>query len=108
VHAYDVLVLVALGLLGGALTATYAVPGGAPGPRRLGVGSGVLGWFAIGCPVCNKLVVVLLGTSGATGVFGLLQPGLGGLAVALAAAALVVRLRALRRASCPLPPRSST
>jgi hypothetical protein len=107
VRPLDVGVLVALSLLMGALAATYASAGssGAAAPRA-GLGSGVLGWFAVGCPVCNKAVVLLLGASGATGTFEPLQPALGVAAVILAAAALAIRLRALRRGACELPARS--
>jgi hypothetical protein len=62
----------------------------------------VLGWFAVSCPACNKLVVALLGASGATSTFAPLQPALGGVAVALAAGAVAVRIRALRRTTCPV------
>jgi hypothetical protein len=104
VRTLDVLVLVALSVLTGALVATYAVAGvsGAGAPRA-GVGSGIVGWFAIGCPVCNKLEVALLGASGATSTFAPAQPFLGVAAVALAATALVLRVRAIRRGACPLP-----
>ena len=109
VHGYDIAVLVGLALLTGALVATYAKGGGsASATKRVGIGSGVLGWFAVSCPVCNKVVVALLGASGATSTFAPLQPALGMLAVALAAAALVVRIRALRRAACQVPAGSST
>jgi hypothetical protein len=47
----------------------------------------------VGCPVCNKLVVVLLGSSGALTYFAPVQPLLGLLAVTLSATALAVRLR---------------
>jgi hypothetical protein len=104
VHPYDVAVLIMLALLTGALVATYALArDAAVGTKRAGVGSGVLGFFAVGCPVCNKLVVALLGASGATSTFAPLQPTLGAVAVGLAAGALAVRIRALRRAACPAP-----
>jgi hypothetical protein len=104
VHPYDVAVLVALAALTGALVATYALTSeAAMGTKRAGIGSGVLGWFAVSCPACNKIVVALLGASGATGTFAPLQPALGAVAVALAAGALAVRVRALRRAACPVP-----
>jgi hypothetical protein len=104
VRAVDVVVLVALSLLTGALAATYTVAGGSGGSApRAGIGSGIVGWFAVGCPVCNKLVVGLLGVSGATNSFAPAQPVLGGAAVALAAAALVLRVRAIRRGACPVP-----
>jgi hypothetical protein len=108
VRAADVVVLVALSLLTSALAATYVVAGssGNAAPRA-GAGSGVLAWLAVGCPVCNKVVVLLLGASGATSVFEPLQPVLGAAAIALAITALVVRLRALRRGACPVPDQSS-
>lgn len=104
VRESDVAVLVALSVLTGALLATYAVAATpATGPRRFGISAGVLGWFAVSCPACNTIVVGLLGASGATSVFAPIQPALGAAAVALAAGALLVRLRAVRRGSCPLP-----
>jgi hypothetical protein len=108
VRPFDVVTLVALSVVTGALVATYTMAGdsGAAVPRT-GIGSGVIGWFAVGCPVCNKLVVALLGASGATSTFAPLQPALGAAAVALASAALVVRVRAIRRGTCPLPPRDA-
>jgi hypothetical protein len=104
VRTLDVLVLVVLSVLTGALVATYAVAGAAgAGAPRAGIGSGIVGWFAIGCPVCNKLVVALIGASGATSTFAPAQPFLGVAAVALAATALGLRVRAIRRGTCPLP-----
>jgi hypothetical protein len=104
VRPLDVVVLVVLSLLTGALAATYVVSGDtSPAAPRAGIGSGILGWFAVGCPLCNKLVVGLIGASGATSVFEPLQPALGVMAVGLAAAALFARVRAIRRASCAIP-----
>jgi len=54
---------------------------------------GVLAWLAIGCPVCNKIVVALLGASGAISWFAPLQPILGVLGLMLAVSALVVQRR---------------
>jgi hypothetical protein len=108
VHPYDAIVLIALSLITGALVATYVVAGGsAVGTKRAGIGSGALGWLAVSCPVCNKLVVALLGASGATSTFAPVQPVLGGAAIVLAGGALALRLRVLRRGACPVPaPRS--
>jgi hypothetical protein len=104
VRPADVLVLIALSVVTGALASTYVVAGrSGPNAPRAGIASGLLGWFAVGCPVCNKLVVALLGVSGATSRFAPAQPFLGVVAVALAVAALVVRLRAIRRGACALP-----
>lgn len=88
----------------GALLATYVRASGfAEGRGALrGLASGGLGWLAIGCPVCNKVVVALLGFSGALNLFGPVQPFVGGAGVALAVAALALRLRAVER-SCPVP-----
>lgn len=104
VRPFDVATLIALALTTGALVATYTIAGdsGVAAPRT-GIGSGIVGWFAVGCPVCNKLVVALIGVSGATSTFEPLQPLLGAAAVALAVAALVVRVRAIRRGACALP-----
>ena len=54
------------------------------------VGS-VLSFLAVGCPVCNKLVVLALGTSGAITYFEPAQPWLGGLSVLLLGYALCAR-----------------
>jgi hypothetical protein len=108
VRPFDVVVLVVLSLITGALAATFglAAPSGVAN-QRVGVGAGFLGWFAVSCPVCNKIVVALVGVSGATGVVEPLQPVLGALSVALAAAALVARVRAIRRGACAVRPLSS-
>jgi hypothetical protein len=103
VRAFDVVVLVVLSLLTGALAATYGLAGpSGVANQRVGVGAGFLGWFAVSCPVCNKVVIALVGVSGATGVVEPLQPALGALAIALAVAALVARVRAIRRGACAL------
>jgi hypothetical protein len=95
VRPLDYVVLALTSVLSGALLATYTLPSSSATPTggRTGLAAGVLGWFAIGCPVCNKLVVVLLGSSGALTYFAPIQPLLGLLAVTLSATALAVRLR---------------
>ena len=90
-------------VLTGALIGTYVLSrqlSGHLGSQALG--SGFLGVLAVGCPVCNKLVVLLLGVSGAFQYFAPIQPYLGLAGVLLAATALTIRLRAWRR-SCALP-----
>ena len=105
-RSFEVIVLVALSLLAGAIAATYAAPSTSEvGTRRAGVASGIVGWFAVSCPLCNPVVVGLLGASGATGVFAHLQPALGVLAVAFAAGALALRVRAMRRGTCRIETR---
>jgi hypothetical protein len=60
----------------------------------------LLSFFAVGCPICNKVVVVALGTSGALSWFAPVQPYLGVVALGLLAWALRVRLRG--EVACPV------
>jgi hypothetical protein len=57
-----------------------------------GLAGGVLSFLAVGCPLCNKLVVLALGTSGALTYFEPVQPLLGLVSVGLLAYALWLRL----------------
>jgi hypothetical protein len=82
----------------GALLATYLVPRTIKDrAAEAGLGGGFLAFLAVGCPLCNKAVVVLLGTSGAVSIFQPIQPFLGALGLLLASLALAVRLRGIRR-----------
>ena len=65
------------------------------------MGGTVLATFAVGCPVCNKLVVGVLGASGALAYWAPIQPLIGILSVALLATGLLLRLRS--DVSCALP-----
>lgn len=49
--------------------------------------------FAVGCPVCNKLVLVTVGASGALGWWAPLQPVLAVLSLAMLTAAVLYRWR---------------
>lgn len=94
----------------GLTAATYvrdrdAVPAGPDRSRRT-IGAALLSTFAVGCPICNKLVVALLGVSGALTYWEPIQPVVGLLSIALLATGLAVRLRAA--ATCPAPRRAST
>jgi hypothetical protein len=61
---------------------------------RVGVlGGSLLSALAIGCPVCNKIVIGLLGVSGALGVWAPIQPVLALASVAALGTAVVVRWR---------------
>lgn len=76
--------------------------GGGNGPRGRGgrtVGGTVLSTFAVGCPICNKLVVGLVGVSGALNYWAPLQPLLGIASIALLTTGLVLRLRGA--GACP-------
>lgn len=65
-----------------------------------------LGALAVGCPVCNKLVVGLLGVSGALAVWAPLQPVLGAVSIGLILLAIVAKWRSAAEAegagSCPV------
>lgn len=50
-------------------------------------------FLAIGCPLCNKVALLLLGTSGALSIWAPIQPVLGVVSLALLAATVVWRLR---------------
>ncbi len=69
--------------------------------RGQAASGGVLTLFAVGCPVCNKPIVLLLGASGALEIWAPLQPVLGAVAIAFLAAALAYRLRG--EVACKLP-----
>jgi hypothetical protein len=98
--SYPTLALTAV--LGGLLTGTYVRRGPAPidecdemdTPTRRGGLAGLLSFFAVGCPVCNKLVIVALGTTGARQWFEPLQPALAVASIVLLGWALRTRLRA--------------
>jgi hypothetical protein len=100
--------LVVTAVLGGLLAATYvgARSGTSPSvdevdaPTRRGGIAGLLSFFAVGCPVCNKLVIVALGTTGARQWFEPLQPVLAVASIVLLAWALRSRLRSAT--SCPI------
>ena len=98
----DILFLALTALLTGLIAATYAapqVPTLSGGEARL-TGGGILSFLAIGCPICNKLVVLALGINGALRWFEPIQPLLGVASLALLGVAAWSRLRALR-VDCP-------
>ena len=107
---WSVPVLVVSSILAGLLIATYVRDGESPAddPTRERVGGlgGLLTFFAIGCPVCNKLVVIALGTTGALDWFAPTQPWLAVISIALLAEALRRRLQSADR--CALPPGSTS
>lgn len=88
-------------VLGGLLLATYVAQPQPVTHERRGIAGGLLGFFAIGCPVCNKLVVIALGTSGALDWFAPTQPILAVLSMVLLAVALRQRLNTAD--SCEVP-----
>jgi hypothetical protein len=101
---FNLVVWLAAAPLIGLLLATYVRPPGhgtahqaesVVGRTTLG---GVVAFLAIGCPICNKLVVAALGVSGALTIFAPLQPLIGAASVALLGLTLGWRLRERARA----------
>ena len=111
--SYPVVILT--GILGGLLIATYVRAGGLPtdepdgeeADRALtwGTVGGLASFFAVGCPVCNKLVLLALGASGAVTWFAPVQPVLALASVVLMAWALRTRLRG--SVACAVPARQT-
>ena len=98
--SYPVVVLTAV--LAGLLFATYVRDPGTEEPpqeeeldraSKLGMAGTVVSFFAVGCPVCNKLVLLALGASGAISWFAPIQPLLALVSIVLMVVALRVRLR---------------
>jgi len=78
-----------------------------PGKRsRAGTGRAfggvLLSFFSVGCPVCNKVVVLLLGLGGAMTIFNPLRPFLGLASLILLGVTLFLRVRVVRY-GCRLP-----
>lgn len=63
-----------------------------PGAEKQSLLGGLGTFLAVGCPTCNKLVLLLLGSGGALNYFAPLQPILGVGAIFLVVAALYRRL----------------
>ncbi|MFF3731128.1 hypothetical protein ACFYXM_12600 [Streptomyces sp. NPDC002476] len=100
-------VLVLAGVLSAVVFATYVRT--RPVSRRddatgrsLGSAGAVLSFLAVGCPVCNKVVLLLLGASGALSYWAPLQPAIAVLSLVLLAEAALRRLAA--ETACPVRP----
>src|SRR5690625_5279944 len=72
---------------------------------KMGMVGGMLSWFAVGCPVCDKLALLAFGYSGAITYFTPIQPFLAIAALLLTTGALVWRLKGQVVCSVPLPRR---
>lgn len=99
-------VLLVTGVLSGLLVATYVARPAplesieAEAPSRGGLVGGFLAYLAVGCPVCNKLVLIALGSTGAVRWFAPVQPVLAVAGIALLAYALKKRIDGER--ACPV------
>ena len=95
VRPQDYVFLVLTALLAAALTASYALPAACPLQEGKLTAGGMLSFMAVGCPVCNKIVVLAIGMSGAMSYFQPIQPLLGLVSLALLGFGLRLRLRAI-------------
>lgn len=85
-------VLVVTAVLAGLLAGTYVNSQPFDRPAKSATLGGALAYFAVGCPVCNKLVLLALGTTGAVNYFEPVQPYLAAVGIAALAWALHKRL----------------
>lgn len=69
---------------------------------KLGTLGGFISFFAVGCPVCNKLVLFALGSSGAISWFAPIQPFLAVISLLFMLWALNARL--VNQDSCSIAP----
>jgi hypothetical protein len=109
VTSWSVTVIVVSSILTGLLTATYVKNEFSDeNPRQLKIGGAgaLLSYFAVGCPVCNKLALVALGYSGAIQYFAPIQPYLALVGIALLMYSLRMRLN--NEYSCSLPFQSTS
>lgn len=97
-------VLLVSAVLIGMVAATYVARRDTASSTDRGTRLGALGafttFFAVGCPVCNKLVLLALGYSGAMQYFAPVQPVLAAMAVVVLVWALITRIR--REDRCPV------
>ena len=93
-------VWIATAVLSGLILATYVSTGLASSvSSRVGVSANALSLLAVGCPICNKLVVVAVGVSGALDLWAPVQPVIGVMSVGVLVWALRLRIRGER--ACP-------
>ncbi|MEE8373549.1 MAG: hypothetical protein V3R87_07525 [Dehalococcoidia bacterium] len=102
VRAQDYVIWIVTGILAGLVAGTYTLPAGGRSEVKVASG-GFLSFLAVGCPICNKLVLLLLGTSGALTYFAPAQLFIGIASVALLGWALHMRVQAINRACCAVP-----
>ncbi|MBI2917338.1 MAG: hypothetical protein HYY01_05015 [Chloroflexi bacterium] len=102
VRIQDYVIWTTTALLMGLVGGSFAVRRAKGGEGR-GASGGLLSYFATGCPICNKLVVSVLGVSGALTYFAPVQLYLGIASIALLLWSLHLRLSAMTRSCCVVP-----
>ncbi len=100
----DYLFLGVITILAIALGATYGAPAVCSSrdawssQDSKALGGGLLLFIGIGCPVCNKVALALVGASGALTYFEPIQPLFSLASIVVMCVALTLRLRDVRRA----------
>ena len=90
-------VAIATAFLAGVLVALPR-PSSCRPATRTGIAGAGLAYLAVGCPTCNHLVVLALGTTGALAWFAPVQPYLAAIGLGVLAVAIAHRLVLLHRA----------
>jgi len=94
VRAQDYGIWIVSSVLMGLIVGSYFVARSTRSDEKI-LSGGLLSVLAVGCPTCNKLVVLLLGTTGALTFFAPLQLYIGIASVLLLGWTLVLRAKAL-------------
>jgi len=94
VRSQDYVIWILSAVLMGMIAGSYFVAGSRSGDGKI-ISGGLLSVVAVGCPTCNKLVVLLLGATGALTFFAPLQRYIGVASVLLLGWTLVLRTKAL-------------
>ena len=94
VRVEDYVISIVTSILLGLVLGTFAISS-VKGDGGKALGSGILTYLAVGCPVCNKLVILFLGISGALAYFEPVQIYLGIGSVMLLGWTLLLRARSV-------------
>jgi len=104
VTSWSMPVLITTSVLSGMLFATYVRMDTVitdENSAKVGSIGGFLAYLAVGCPVCNKLALIALGSTGAIQYFAPVQPYIGAAGLLLLMYAL--RKRLVNESQCALP-----
>ncbi len=80
-------------MLGGYVGLLYYKRSGGPREDLAAMGGGLAGIFAFGCPICNALLVSLIGSSALLTYYEPVRPLMGFLGMALLGGALYLKVR---------------
>ena len=94
VRTQDYAIWIVSASLVGLIAGTYAITSGVRTQGGI-IPGGLLSFFAVGCPVCNKIVLLALGTSGALTFFAPAQLYIGLVSIAVLAYTLLIRAGAI-------------